>query len=175
MKKIYYYADPTGNITLLAPLPSDASDISREAALLMQAEPSAEQVGFLGSGGPDYDISLQMAGGEFCGNAALSAAALFIMNTGRKSKKETVRVSVSGSAEPVRFTVLLQILKPFDHVHDLKIHSFHPVCPPFFRFQVSGFRCQRNKEGASRHSEAAQRHIFPLAADGWLLTALSLF
>lgn len=101
MKKIYYYADPTGNITLLAPLPSDASDISREAAMLMQAEPSAEQVGFLGSGGPDYDISLQMAGGEFCGNAALSAAALFIMNTGRKNKKETVRVSVSGSAEPV--------------------------------------------------------------------------
>ena len=63
MKKIYYYADPTGNITLLAPIPSDASDISREAAMLMQAEPSAEQVGFLGSGGPDYDISLQMAGG----------------------------------------------------------------------------------------------------------------
>ena len=99
---IFYYADPTGNITLLAPLPSDAADISREAVRLMQAEPAAEQVGFLGSGGPGYDISLQMAGGEFCGNAALSAAAVVALNKGKKRReREIIRVSVSGSAEPV--------------------------------------------------------------------------
>ena len=102
MKHSYYYADPTGNITLLAPLPADRSDIGREAKKLMTLEPSAEQVGFLDSGGAEYDISLQMTGGEFCGNATLSAAAVFYMNLGQKSDKaEIVRVSVSGAAAPV--------------------------------------------------------------------------
>ena len=102
MMNSYYYADPTGNITLLAPLPPDIADTGREALKLMALEPAAEQVGFLGGSGPGYDISLQMAGGEFCGNAALSAAAVFCMNSCRGNYAEdTVRVSVSGAAEPV--------------------------------------------------------------------------
>ena len=102
MKNSYYYADPTGNITLLAPLSSEYADKAKEAAKLMKLEPSAEQVGFLGGSREDYDISLQMAGGEFCGNAALSAAAVFCLNAGGNSNREkTIRVSVSGAADPV--------------------------------------------------------------------------
>ena len=102
MKNSYYYADPTGNITLLAPLSSEYADKAKEAAKLMKLEPSAEQVGFLSGRGENYDISLQMAGGEFCGNAALSAAAVFCLNAGGNSNREkTIRVSVSGAADPV--------------------------------------------------------------------------
>ncbi|MBQ5337048.1 MAG: hypothetical protein J6W65_06380 [Oscillospiraceae bacterium] len=73
-----------------------------EAAKLMKLEPTAEQVGFLGCSGPGYELSLQMTGGEFCGNAALSAAAVFCMNAGKRNNKaETVRVLVSGAADPV--------------------------------------------------------------------------
>ena len=102
MKNSYYYADPTGNITILAPLCPDIADTAREAENLMELEPTAEQVGFLGSAGLGYDISLQMAGGEFCGNATLSAAAVFCMNAGgNRNEENTVRVSVSGAAFPV--------------------------------------------------------------------------
>ena len=102
MKAAYYYADPTGNITLLAPLPPAGTDAGREAEMLMRLEPAAEQAGFLGGGGPGYELSLQMAGGEFCGNAALSAAAVYCLNAGINCEEaETVRVSVSGAAEPV--------------------------------------------------------------------------
>ena len=102
MKNSYYYADPTGNITILAPLSPDIADTAREAEKLMKLEPTAEQVGFLGSSGPEYELSLRMAGGEFCGNATLSAAAVYCMNTGGNRKEEkTVRVSVSGAAVPV--------------------------------------------------------------------------
>ena len=107
MKNIYYYADPTGNITLLAPFPQDTANFSKEAARLMKLEPAAEQVGFLGSGGPGYDISLQMAGGEFCGNATLSAAAVFYKNAGcRSDEAGMVYVSASGTAAPVPVRIM---------------------------------------------------------------------
>ena len=98
----YYYADPTGNITLLAPLPSAETSLPEYAARLMALEPSAEQVGFLSAGSGDADITLQMAGGEFCGNASLSAAAVFCL-WHPESSEETRRVlvRVSGAAQPV--------------------------------------------------------------------------
>ena len=96
----YYYADPTGNITLLAPLPQGGVSLTEEADRLMYLEPSAEQVGFLSGGATDCDISLQMAGGEFCGNAALAAAAVYCLD--RQDKTETlVHVRISGAEKPV--------------------------------------------------------------------------
>lgn len=74
----YYLVNPTGNITILADMPSDSGEsLPLIADKLMELEPSAEQVGFLSAGDEECDISLTMAGGEFCGNAALSAAAVF--------------------------------------------------------------------------------------------------
>ena len=103
MKSRCYYANPTGNITLL--IPSSGQDNSfPDAGRLTALEPTVQQAGFLSAGGADYDIALQMAGGEFCGNATLSAAAIFCMQTVRQAESrgpEIVRVKASGAAAPV--------------------------------------------------------------------------
>ncbi len=84
MKLKYYILDPTGNITILAEGDVPAAGRAATAAKLMELEPTAEQVGFVCYGrtsaekncDTDHDISLTMAGGEFCGNATMSAAVL---------------------------------------------------------------------------------------------------
>lgn len=93
----YYYADPTGNITVLARLPASAASLPELAEDYMRLEPDAEQVGFLSDSSEGSDISLTMAGGEFCGNATLSAAAVFCMQNGFIAGKRTVHVNVSGA------------------------------------------------------------------------------
>ena len=103
---MYYLANPTGNITILANR-GDADPVS-EAAQLMCLEPAAEQVGFLSDGENGCDICLTMAGGEFCGNAALSAAAvcLYEKRDGEEDNSErTLRVRVSGEDQPVRIKI----------------------------------------------------------------------
>ena len=98
----YSLFDPTGNITLLAETPVPAPVQPQIAQKLMAAEPGAEQVGFVTPGG-DGAIRLRMAGGEFCGNASLCAAALYLRRTGRSEGNVTVRVE--GTAEPVSVAV----------------------------------------------------------------------
>lgn len=96
----YLTADPTGNITLLILDPVPAGEQAAVASELMKKEPSAEQAGFLTvpeSG--QYDIILRMAGGEFCGNASMSAAAYYSMLKGTSCGRITVKVS--GAREPV--------------------------------------------------------------------------
>lgn len=66
----YYLIDPTGNITILVKSAVPIEKQPEIAEILMKKEPSAEQVGFIG------ENSLRMAGGEFCGNATISTAAL---------------------------------------------------------------------------------------------------
>ena len=96
----YIYADPTGNITLLAPMPEDDSlSLSDAASALMEKEPDAEQIGFLSPGDADCDVTLHMAGGEFCGNAAMSAAAVYALCSGLNSAD--VHVRVSGTPDPI--------------------------------------------------------------------------
>lgn len=94
----YVLLDPTGNMTILVETPVPAASQPFCASALLAAEPTAEQVGFLTPGGAEYDVALRMAGGEFCGNATMSAAALFCEKTGRTGK---VCVRVSGAADPV--------------------------------------------------------------------------
>ena len=77
MELSYYIMDPTGNITILVEGDVSADKRAAVAKELMKKEPTAEQVGFVGYGGADYDVRLDMAGGEFCGNATMSAAVLF--------------------------------------------------------------------------------------------------
>ena len=104
MKEISYAVmDPTGNITILATAPVPAAAQPDCAARLLAAEPAGEQVGFLSPGGDGADLSLRMAGGEFCGNAAMSAAAYFCAQRG--VSEQTVRVRVSGAPAPVTVDV----------------------------------------------------------------------
>ena len=73
MRISYYLIDPTKNYTLLVETPVPPELQPEIASTLMEVEPLAEQVGFISEGG-DNSINLRMAGGEFCGNAAMSAA-----------------------------------------------------------------------------------------------------
>ena len=105
MKINYVLMDPTGNMTVLVETPIPAASQPFCASRLMECEPTAEQVGFvLPAADGDCDTTLRMAGGEFCGNAAMSAAALFCLRRGRTAGG-TVRVRVSGADEPVTVTL----------------------------------------------------------------------
>ena len=77
----YCYADPAGNITILVETVFPAADYPEIASRLLAAEPGAEQVSFIEGLSPG-GVSLRMAGGEFCGNAALSSAAYAAMKAG---------------------------------------------------------------------------------------------
>ena len=93
---LYVLMDPTGNRTILAE--GDVPEARQPAAAsrLMELEPSAEQVGFLSRSG---GLALRMAGGEFCGNAAMCAAVLHGIRSGLDQGR--VSVAVSGAEEPV--------------------------------------------------------------------------
>ena len=103
----YVLMDPTGNRTILVETPVPPEDRPDIAAALMKLEPSAEQVGFLSEYGQDTDagtdLALRMAGGEFCGNASMSAAVWYGIRSG--SARGTFSVSVSGAADPVQVTI----------------------------------------------------------------------
>lgn len=92
-------ADPSGNITLFVLDPVPREDRPAVAARLMALPGSdVEQVGFLcpplwGSAG-----RVEMAGGEFCGNAARSFGMLAAQELGRPSR---IQVEVSGCPHPV--------------------------------------------------------------------------
>lgn len=76
MKLDYTIWDPTKNITLLVSSPVPRAEQADVAARLMAQRPRVEQVGFLEAASlPGAALRLQMMGGEFCGNASMSAAA----------------------------------------------------------------------------------------------------
>ena len=107
----YSIFDPTGNITALVESPADEAVQMEVAAEIMRRHPEVEQVGFVRFYSDDEsepgapEVSLIMAGGEFCGIAALSAAALYIIRHVPKveaGREYTVLVQVSGASDPVR-------------------------------------------------------------------------
>ena len=99
----YCIFDPTGNITALVETDVDIEDQPAAAARIMELEPDVEQVGFISYAGNTADgsvpVSLRMAGGEFCGNAAMCAAALFAIRSGLQG--DAVPVRISGATAPV--------------------------------------------------------------------------
>lgn len=102
-KTEYIVADPSGNITVLVTSPVEKELRGETARRLMEEVEGAEQVGYLVSPeGSKALIRLEMAGGEFCGNASLSTAAYY---TGKKGLEagETVIVpiEVSGAEDPI--------------------------------------------------------------------------
>lgn len=99
----YWLADPTGNMTLLVTSPCCEERQTQIASELMCLEPTAEQLGFLTEGADEADIVLRMSGGEFCGNAAMSAGAFVCMTRGLTALECTVKVC--GTEKPVRVSV----------------------------------------------------------------------
>lgn len=95
----FYKIDPTGNITAIVETPTERSEQSRIAGLIMAADTTIEQVGFLENPQSDAAVRLQMMGGEFCGNASISAAALMAQKSDIASGDITLEVS--GADEPL--------------------------------------------------------------------------
>ena len=126
----YAVMDPTGNITILVETPVPEASQPFVAEQLMKLEPEAEQVGFLAlppadaerasvpgaaDGGEDQAaditprLSLRMAGGEFCGNASMSAAVYARIreqeNGTAEAGRKDILLKVSGAEKPVRIIV----------------------------------------------------------------------
>jgi len=97
----YTIFDPTKNITALITTSVPRALQPAAAAELMRRIPEVEQVGFLEPAAlAGTALRLQMMGGEFCGNASLSAA-VFAMERGGLSGGEAA-LEVSGAEGPVR-------------------------------------------------------------------------
>ena len=103
MKLRVLRADPAGNTTLFVLDPVPPAERSRVAAKLM-AMPglAAEQVGFLCPTCQGGQGRMEMAGGEFCGNATRAFGMLAAQEQGGASQ---VLVEVSGCGGPVRVDV----------------------------------------------------------------------
>lgn len=96
----YYLFDPSGNITALIPVRTIEECLPEQATFVMSREPKCEQVGYVLPGADGYDLQLQMAGGEFCGNASLCTAAYHCLTTGlQKGDNNQVELLVSGSKQ----------------------------------------------------------------------------
>ena len=116
----YRIFDPTGNITALVETQVHPADQPAVASGIMDLDPDVEQVGFVTfaaagaeAPGADVPVSLRMAGGEFCGNATMCAAALYMMNTGMTGEA-SVSVRVSGAEDPLEVRLVRRDAVSFD-------------------------------------------------------------
>jgi diaminopimelate epimerase len=125
MQLSYSVYDPMGNITILVTSPVPVSMRGSVAKHLMDTVPGAEQVGFLTDCRIPRTIReieapysaetstfstmgrLEMAGGEFCGNATMSAASLIAGAQGLAAGEEvTIPLEVSGADGAINVQVL---------------------------------------------------------------------
>ena len=106
----YSILDPTGNITALVESVVEVGQQPSVAASLMERHPEVEQVGFVTFPEPNekrgVQARLRMAGGEFCGNATMSAAALWAVRQGVAEFPFDVTLGVSGASRPVRVSLI---------------------------------------------------------------------
>ena len=99
MKLKVLRADPAGNITLYVLDPVPAERRAALAAKLMELPGQGiEQVGFRCPPSPGCDGHMEMAGGEFCGNATRAYGQLIAREMGGAAQ---VRLQVSGCDHPV--------------------------------------------------------------------------
>ena len=98
----YCLFDPTGNITALVESAVEVPDQPAVAAGIMCRHPEVEQVGFLSLPAFPALPYLRMAGGEFCGNASMCAAALTALRRGMKPETDSsLLLRVSSALRPV--------------------------------------------------------------------------
>ena len=113
----YYIFDPTGNITALVESGVAAADQPAVASRIMERHPDVEQVGFItyadDAAAADVPVSLRMAGGEFCGNATMCTAALYMIRENMPGSA-AIKVRVSGAAEPLEVQLRRKDAVSFD-------------------------------------------------------------
>lgn len=104
MKRYRYVTlDPTGNITCLVTDPVDPAD---EAEVTRKLLEQCEQAAYLHPARrPEAAAGIRLMGGEFCGNAAMGAAAWLVREGIAPGEEKTLLLEVSGAADPVRCSV----------------------------------------------------------------------
>lgn len=131
----YSIFDPTGNITALVGSPVVVEDQPGTAAEIMKLHPEVEQVGFVSlSESEDSAVQavLRMAGGEFCGNATMCTAALYMLRRGLSGSAD-VRVSVSGASAPLPVSLVRKDETSFDS---------SVLMPPALGIEETAFGCE---------------------------------
>ncbi|MCL2139162.1 MAG: hypothetical protein FWH41_06480 [Treponema sp.] len=96
-------ANPAGNITIFVMNPPERNEERMQAArkLMADARLKAEQIAFVKAPAKPGEIwRMEMAGGEFCGNASRSFALLAAKKEGL-SGKHTVLIATSGMKNPL--------------------------------------------------------------------------
>lgn len=89
----YYKINPGGNITAIVKSSYSQEEKIKLSKLIMEKDPTIEQVGFwVRAKNKNNDGRLEMAGGEFCGNALRCLAILIKNSTG----KTEIRLESSG-------------------------------------------------------------------------------
>lgn len=102
----YRLFNPTGNITGLVLTEVPVENQPMVAEYILNKEITCEQVGFVSEGREGSDITLRMAGGEFCGNATMSTAVLYCLETKLENGLEKkVMVKVVGTSGLIEVTV----------------------------------------------------------------------
>lgn len=132
----YTKISPTQNITIMVKTPVPAERQSWVSERLMALEPDCEQVGFI-EPSQSCDAKLKMMGGEFCGNASMSLAALLARRDGME--RQNLKLEVSGVDEPV--SVFVKAAPGgYDGVVDMPLpteiapHKFGKYTLPLVRF-----------------------------------------
>ena len=87
MKLEVIRANPAGNITLFVKTPVEKAERAPLAEKLLGIEEfAAEQVGYYCDAGEGFDGHMEMAGGEFCGNASRAYGFLIAQEKALKAK-----------------------------------------------------------------------------------------
>ena len=109
--------DPSGNITALVESPVEPDRQPEAAAEIMARFPRVEQVGFVRlTKDKAAPVELRMAGGEFCGNASMSAGALYLLRRDGAALSEgweTVALRFSGLSRAVELRLKRQTQESF--------------------------------------------------------------
>ncbi len=122
----YHYIDPSGNITALVESYTEPAEYEASARLIMQDDPSVEQVGYILSS-DKCDIRLYMAAGEFCGNAVMSTAAFFCDSSSAAiGDVRNVLVEASGCREPVEVNITRGADQNGSHVYNGSVRMPRP-------------------------------------------------
>jgi diaminopimelate epimerase len=168
----YTVWDPMGNITVLVQTPVSDSLRPAVAKQLMETVPGAEQVGFLTQDKdkteePSPSHGLKMAGGEFCGNATMSAAAKIADVQGLAVGEEVqITLEVSGADAPVAvqvarradgagFECTVSMPLPASVVHFETVIEGSPLSVPLVRLPgIAHFILQENPEDPFSNDEA---------------------
>lgn len=164
----YEYIDPTGNITVLVITPVDIKSQPEIADMIMKIEPTCEQVGFVGIS-DKADTKLRMAAGEFCGNATMSAAALYCDSRGIcVGDFEPVSVESSGCEDPVSVNITRKADDGTHHVYagevDMPLPKRIRMCD--FTFRGTGYQLPVVEFEGISHIIMSKDRSLPSPEDG---------